>query len=98
MRNLDAIAVVDPELRAVVWAARGPWQALHDAQVLDNGNVLLFDNQGLPKGSRVLEYDPRTQAFPWSWSGDLGNSVTAPSARQCVPVGSELARDCGVHD
>src|SRR5205814_975993 len=35
MRNLDAIAVVDPELRKVVWAARGPWQAPHDAQFLD---------------------------------------------------------------
>jgi hypothetical protein len=70
MRNLDAIAVVDPETRAVVWAARGPWQAPHDAQFLDNGTLLLFDNQGMRKGSRVLEYDPRTQAFPWSYTGE----------------------------
>jgi len=70
MRNLDAIALVDPERRAVVWAARGPWQAPHDAQFLDNGTLLLFDNQGLRKGSRVMEYDPRTQAFPWSYAGE----------------------------
>src|SRR5205814_7879405 len=70
MRNLDAIAIVDPELRKVVWAARGPWQAPHDAQFLDNGNLLLFDNQGLRKGSRILEYDPRTQAFPWAYAGE----------------------------
>jgi hypothetical protein len=70
LRNLDAIAVVDLELRSVVWAARGPWQGQHDAQFLENGNLLLFDNQGLPKGSRVLEYNPRTQAFPWAYSGE----------------------------
>ncbi len=70
MRNLDAIALIDPEKRAVVWAARGPWQALHDAQFLDNGDLLLFDNQGLRKGSRVLEYNPQTQAFPWSYTGE----------------------------
>ncbi len=70
LRNLDVIAVVDPESRAVIWAARGPWQAQHDVQFLDNGHLLLFDNRGLPKGSRVLEYDPRTQALPWSYSGE----------------------------
>jgi hypothetical protein len=70
MRNLDAIAVVDPELRTVVWAARGPWRSQHDAQFLENGNLLLFDNEGSPKGSRILEYNPRSQAFPWAYSGE----------------------------
>ena len=69
MRHLNAIAVVDPETRAVVWAAQGPWRAQHDAVFLDNGHLLLFDNLGLAAGSRVLEYDFQTQAFPWSYSG-----------------------------
>ena len=70
MRHLDAIAVLDPESSAVVWAASGPWEAQHDPQFLDNGHLLIFDNLGSPKGSRVLEYDPQTQALPWSSSGE----------------------------
>ncbi len=93
MRNLDAIAVVDPESRAVVWAARGPWQAPHDAQFLDNGTLLLFDNQGLRKGSRILEYDPRTQAFPWSYSGENWGPFFTSERGMCqrLPNGNTLA-------
>jgi hypothetical protein len=73
LRELDTIAVVDLERRGVVWAATGPWDAQHDPQFLDGGNILVFDNLGLPSPrSRVLEYDPRTQAFPWSYSGENG--------------------------
>jgi hypothetical protein len=69
IRNLDAIAVVDPERREVVWAARGPWRRQHDARFLDNGRLMIFDNLGSTLGSRVLEYDPMTQALPWVYNG-----------------------------
>jgi hypothetical protein len=70
LRSLSAIAMLDPESGKVVWAARGPWLAQHDAQFLPNGRLLVFDNLGAPRGSRVLEYDPQTQALPWSYSGE----------------------------
>jgi hypothetical protein len=70
LRHLDAVGVLDPDSGALVWAARGPWHAQHDAQFLDNSRLLIFDNGGLLKGSRVLEYDPQTQAIPWSYSGE----------------------------
>jgi len=70
VRELDAIAVLDPDKASGVWAARGPWRAQHDAQFLDNGHVLIFDNLGSNKGTRVLEYDPQSQAFPWSYAGE----------------------------
>jgi hypothetical protein len=69
-RHLDAIAVLDPDSEKIVWAARGPWHAQHEPAFLGNGHLLLFDNLGSPKSSRVLEYDPVTQAFPWSYPGD----------------------------
>jgi Arylsulfotransferase (ASST) len=68
LRNLNAIAVMDVNNGKLVWAARGPWKAQHDAQFLANGRILVFDNRGLGKRSRVLEYDPDTQAFPWSYT------------------------------
>jgi hypothetical protein len=71
-RHLDALAVIDPDSGKVVWAARGPWIAQHDPSFLDNGHLLLFDNFGSPNGSRVLEYDPQTQAFPWIYPGEKG--------------------------
>jgi hypothetical protein len=67
LRSLDTVAMLDPEKKVVVWAAQGPWRAQHDPHFLDNGHLLIFDNVGSARGSRVLEYDPNTQAFPWSY-------------------------------
>jgi hypothetical protein len=67
LRNMDTIAMLDLQKKAIVWAAQGSWRAQHDAQFLENGHLLIFDNLGSPRGSRVLEYDPQTQAFPWSY-------------------------------
>jgi hypothetical protein len=68
LRSFDCLAVLDVRQRSVVWAARGPWRIQHDAEFLDNGHLLLFDNHGWHKGCRVLEYDPVTQAIPWAYS------------------------------
>jgi hypothetical protein len=67
IRNVHTLAVLDPASESIIWADQGPWQGQHDAQFLDNGHMLLFDNLGSPRSSRVLEYDPRTNAFPWSY-------------------------------
>src|SRR5262245_38083503 len=72
LRSLDALVVLDPDSAKVVWAARGPWRAQHDPSFLDNGHLLLFDNFGSPRGSRVLEYDPQTQGYPWTYPGEKG--------------------------
>lgn len=72
-REPGAIAVMDVEEEQLVWVARGYWSAQHDPQILENGNILLFDNRGnfnLPEGpSRVLEFDPVTMAIAWQYRG-----------------------------
>jgi hypothetical protein len=83
LRHLDALAVLDPESGKVVWAARGPWRAQHDPSFLDNGRLLLFDNVGSPRGSRVLEYEPRTQAFPWAYPGASGKPFFSQIRGMC---------------
>src|SRR5207237_5000097 len=83
LRNLNLVAVLDPATGAVVWAARGPWRAQHDARFLDNGHLLIFDNLGSPRGSRVLEYDPQTQAFPWSYPGETGTPFLSRIRGMC---------------
>jgi hypothetical protein len=91
-RNLDAITMLDPDSGKLVWAARGPWRAQHDPTFLDNGHLLLFDNYGSPQGSRVLEYDPRTQAFPWTYPGEHGTPFFSRIRGMCqrLPNGNTL--------
>jgi hypothetical protein len=77
VRNLDALAVLNVDTGRVVWAARGPWRRQHDADFLDNGNLLVYDNLGSLAQSRVLEYNPQTQAIAWSYTGENSTPIQA---------------------
>jgi Arylsulfotransferase (ASST) len=64
---LDMIAVVDPIAKKIVWALSNLWGKQHQPAILTNGNMLVFDNSGLPRRSRVLEVDPINQRLIWSY-------------------------------
>lgn len=71
-REIGTIAIMDVEKEEIVWAMRGPWLRQHDPDLLANGNILLFDNQGHvgPGGiTRVIEVDPKTQEIVWTYAG-----------------------------
>lgn len=73
-RDLGIIAVLDMDAEKVVWATRGPWLGQHDPDVLPNGDILLFDNQGQladPEAgqSRILQIDPETNGITWEYKG-----------------------------
>lgn len=95
LRNLDTLAVVDLSTRRVAWAAQGVWQLQHDAEFLDNGNLLLYDNLGSLKQTRILEYDPRTQAIPWVYSNEGSTPFLAPhrGSKQRLSNGNTLIVD-----
>jgi len=72
LKHLDMLAVLDLDSDTIVWTLRGSWRAQHDAKMLPNGHILLFDNQGglMKYGkSRVLEIDPDTGGIVWSFDG-----------------------------
>lgn len=46
LRNQDIVAMIDPQSRAVTWAARGPWARQHDPEFLPDGKLLIYDNLG----------------------------------------------------
>jgi len=69
LRHLDIVAVIDPAERRVVWAMKGLWRRQHDPALLDNGNMLVFDNEAGPSRSRVLELDPVSLRIVWSYEG-----------------------------
>ncbi len=69
VRELDTVAIIDPRGRKVVWALTGLWKKQHQPTLLENGDMLLFDNWAEEARSRVIEFDPFTQEVLWSYSG-----------------------------
>lgn len=95
LRHLDALAVVDPVRRAVVWSLTGSFVAQHDPTVLDDGSLLLFDNRGGGDASAVLELDPLTGDERWSYRGSAEEpffSSTCGSAYR-LPGGNTLINE-----
>ncbi|MCP4276968.1 MAG: hypothetical protein GY779_11530 [Gammaproteobacteria bacterium] len=89
LRNLDTLIMVNPETEKVVWAVRGGWHLQHDPDMLPNGDIMLFDNQGdlsaNAKGSRVIQFDPvtmeQTWVFPEGESEQLYSAVKSSQQR-----------------
>ena len=72
LKHLDMLVVMDLDTDRVVWTLRGGWRAQHDAKMLPNGHILLFDNEGglMQYGkSRALEIDPASGGIVWSYAG-----------------------------
>jgi hypothetical protein len=68
IRNQDSIALVDWQEGRIVWAwGPGILSGPHDARLLENGHLLVFDN-GLDRGwSRVIELEPKTRRVVWEY-------------------------------
>ncbi|MGE5303729.1 MAG: arylsulfotransferase family protein [Alphaproteobacteria bacterium] len=84
LRNLNMLLVMDLETNKVIWALRGNWREQHDAKMLPNGHILLFDNSGdlMDHGrSRVLEIDPRTGGIVWSYGGTHNDPLDSADNR-----------------
>lgn len=91
-RSLDALAVLDMDKRSIVWFSQGCWLAQHAPDFLDNGRLLIYDNGGAGVQSRVLEYDPNTNAIPWSYSNENSKPFLAIQGgkTQRLPNGNTL--------
>jgi hypothetical protein len=92
MRNLNLLAVLDPRSEKIVWTMAGMWLQQHCPSVLDNGNILLFDNQGDYGRSRILEFDPVTQEIAWMYKGTPENEFSSEifGSVQRLPNGNTL--------
>ncbi len=80
LREIDVVAIVDPDGELVVWAQRGPWDAQHEPTLVDGPRILLFDNKGAEGRSRVLEVDPLTGEIPWEYRGPPGRPLWSAEA------------------
>ena len=63
-RNLDSVLVINWPRRELRWAwGRGQLSGPHDATILDDGDVLVFDNGLVRQRSRVVRLNPATGAM-----------------------------------
>lgn len=95
-RHNDLIAVIDRVTGKFKWAQQNhDWGGQHDAQILDNGHLMLFANGGNYAGgrfSRVLEIKMESGDIVWSYQGKPRYTFYSPhiSGAQRLKTGNTL--------
>lgn len=72
IRNIDTLVVIDPVAKSIKWAGQMPVHMPHDIDVLPNGHLLIYDNQGHMGAegySRLVELDPESLGVEWQYVG-----------------------------
>lgn len=69
VRNESRIAIIHWDRKELVWAwgGRNQIDGQHDATLLENGHILIFDNGVRQKRSRVIELDPVAGTVVWEY-------------------------------
>lgn len=81
MREMNVIAILDPVAEQIVWAKTGLWQAQHEPVMLNDGSIMVFDNQGNldgPGSTRVIEFNPLTGRIEWTFAGSEKEPLHSP--------------------
>jgi hypothetical protein len=83
-QDQDRVAIVNTETRKVVWAwGDGELESPHSSVMLDNGNVMIFDNGIRRRWSRVLEVDPIKSEIVWQYSAKRKRTFLTPGRGSC---------------
>lgn len=70
-RTQNTVAVIDPERGEPVWTwGRGELEWPHNPHLLDNGNLLIFDNGSKRGYSRIVELDPQEKRIVWEYTAE----------------------------
>jgi len=90
LRHQNCIAIINWKTRKLEWVwGRGEIRWAHDATLLENGNILIFDNGYGRKWSRVIEMNPLTEKIVWEYRGD-GFYTKGRGSAQRLPNGNTL--------
>ncbi len=93
VRHQDVIAMISRSTGKAIWTwGQGEISGPHDATVLDDGHILLFDN-GLGRDwSRVIELDPLTKKIVWEYEAPNKTDFYTKSrgSSQRLPNGNTL--------
>ena len=98
LRKQDTIAMFDFEKGTLVWAwGQGELLRPHDAAVLSNGNILVFDNRTGEGASRVIELDPLAGEIVWEYPRGAASKFYSATRGtvQRFPNGNTLIGESG---
>lgn len=94
IREISTVAIVDFDARRIDWAwGPGIIRRQHHPSLLDNGNILIYDNLGGRAGrTRVLEVDPVTDEIRWEFNGEPPETFFSALRGGCqrLPNGNTL--------
>jgi hypothetical protein len=95
-RNVNQIAVLDRDTWDILWVwgeTQLEWP--HDPTMIENGDILIFDNGVLRGYSRLVEIDPVTGGIVWEYVADPPESFYSyeKGSAQRLPNGNTLACD-----
>jgi uncharacterized protein (UPF0248 family) len=96
IRHLNIIGAANMGKKEIVWYwGLDELEYPHHPSLLDNGNILLFDNGSRRKYSRVIELDPRSGEIVWEYKGVPPESFFSADrgSAQRLPNGNTLITD-----
>jgi hypothetical protein len=95
LANWNLVAVIDMKRERIGWSwGPGEIEGAHQPTVLENGNVLVFDNGGSSDRSRVVEVDPTRKSIVWSYQAP-GFLSASEGGCEGLPSGNVLITDSG---
>jgi len=97
-RYTDTVVIIDKKTGEIKWRwGSGEVYHPHNPTMLDNGNILLFDNGVHRKDSyldysRSVEVDPKTNKIEWEYKGDPPTEFYSSVCCSCqrLPNGNTL--------
>jgi hypothetical protein len=69
LRELNLVAVVDPDDGSLKWFRHGPWHRQHDPDWEPDGTISVYDNRMGLGASRILKVDPATDEVTVAYEG-----------------------------
>ena len=94
IHKLDFVGILDPDKEKFVWGwGSGEISGQHHPTLLDNGNVLIFDNGHEHRDfSRIVELNPLTRETVWEYKGKPPEDFYSSTRGDCqrLPNGNTL--------
>ena len=92
-RNINQVAVIDRSTMKILWAwGEGELEWPHYPVMLEDGNILIYDNGVIREFSRIIEVNPLTGEIEWDYMADPPGSFYSATrgAAQRLPNGNTL--------
>jgi len=71
IKNLNLIVMIDIDQEKIIWGwGSHDLELPHNPTLLENGNILIFDNGESREYSRVIELNPITKEIEWEYKSD----------------------------